>query len=148
MYSAVNRRRTGFSETAGSGIGVPLPTPGPPGPAAAAVVAQYHIFLVLCKRMTHFYRDTAQVEIGARAGCRVSVLRNDSLPRTAVSFGAHGKRQRDVWHEIARWNGTERVEPILQVRAAALGDDDRLGRHLLARPGCPYVRRSTVTTAA
>ena len=37
LYSAVNRRRTGFSGTAGSGIGFPLPAAGPPGPVAAAV---------------------------------------------------------------------------------------------------------------
>jgi hypothetical protein len=46
------------------------------------------------------------------------------------------------------WNDPEGAEAILQVRAAALCDDDRLGRYLRARPGCPYVRRSTVTTAA
>ena len=32
LYSAVNRRRTGFSGTAGSGIGFPLPAAGAPGP--------------------------------------------------------------------------------------------------------------------
>ena len=36
MYSAVNRRRTGFSKTAGSGICFPLPAAGIPRAAAAA----------------------------------------------------------------------------------------------------------------
>jgi len=39
------------------------------------------------------------------------------------------------------WNDPEGAEAILQVRAAALCDDDRLVNHLKTRPGCPYVRR-------
>jgi hypothetical protein len=39
------------------------------------------------------------------------------------------------------WNDPEGAEAILQVRAAALCDDDRLVKHLKTRPGCPYVRR-------
>ena len=46
------------------------------------------------------------------------------------------------------WNDPEGAEAILQVRAAALCDDDRLGRYLRTRPGCAYVRRSTVASAA
>ncbi len=39
------------------------------------------------------------------------------------------------------WNDPSGAEAILQVRAAALCDDDRLARYLTRRPGCPYVRR-------
>ncbi len=39
------------------------------------------------------------------------------------------------------WNDPEGAEAILQVRAAALSDDDRLGHHLRTRPGCPFTRR-------
>lgn len=39
------------------------------------------------------------------------------------------------------WNDPEGGEAILQVRAAALSDDDRLVRHLDSRPGCPFTRR-------
>lgn len=39
------------------------------------------------------------------------------------------------------WNDPEGAEAILQVRAAALSDDDRLGSHLRTRPGCPFTRR-------
>lgn len=39
------------------------------------------------------------------------------------------------------WNNPEGAEAILQVRAAALSDDDRLSNHLQTRPGCPFVRR-------
>jgi len=40
------------------------------------------------------------------------------------------------------WNDPEGAEAILQVRAAALCDDDRLVNHLKTRPGHPFVRRS------
>lgn len=39
------------------------------------------------------------------------------------------------------WNDPEGAEAILQVRAAALSDDERLARHLGERPGCPFTRR-------
>jgi hypothetical protein len=45
------------------------------------------------------------------------------------------------------WNDPEGAEAILQVRAAALCDDDRLGRYLRTRPGCSYVRRATSASA-
>ena len=39
------------------------------------------------------------------------------------------------------WNDPEGAEAILQVRAAALSDDERLTLHLRTRPGCPFTRR-------
>jgi hypothetical protein len=45
------------------------------------------------------------------------------------------------------WNDPRGAEAILQVRAAALCDDDRLAVYLASRPGCPYVRRPTATAA-
>jgi hypothetical protein len=39
------------------------------------------------------------------------------------------------------WNNPEGAEAILQVRAGALSDDDRLSKYLGARPGCPFTRR-------
>ncbi len=36
------------------------------------------------------------------------------------------------------WNRPEGAEAILQVRAAVLSEDDRLGRHFTQRPGSPY----------
>lgn len=39
------------------------------------------------------------------------------------------------------WNDPEGAEAILQLRAAALCDDDRLVEHLKTRPGYPFVRR-------
>lgn len=39
------------------------------------------------------------------------------------------------------WNDPDGGEAILQVRAAALSDDDRLSRHIRTRPGSPFTRR-------
>jgi hypothetical protein len=39
------------------------------------------------------------------------------------------------------WNDPQGAEAILQVRAAALCDDERLAKHLAERPGCPFTRR-------
>lgn len=39
------------------------------------------------------------------------------------------------------WDDPAGAEAILQVRAAALCDDDRLGKHLCARLGSPFTRR-------
>jgi hypothetical protein len=41
------------------------------------------------------------------------------------------------------WNRPDGAECILQVRAAALGDDDRLSQWILNRPGSLFYRRST-----
>jgi len=46
------------------------------------------------------------------------------------------------------WNDPAGAEAILQVRAAALCDDGRLETYLATRPGCPYVRRTSLATAA
>ena len=37
------------------------------------------------------------------------------------------------------WTDPEGAEALLQVRAAALFDDDRLVRHLVTRPGHPFL---------
>src|SRR5262249_48753108 len=39
------------------------------------------------------------------------------------------------------WNRPGGAEPILQVRAAVVSEDDRLARHFAQRPGNPYRRR-------
>jgi hypothetical protein len=40
------------------------------------------------------------------------------------------------------WNRPDGAEYILQVRAAALGDDDQLSQWILNRPGSQFYRRS------
>jgi hypothetical protein len=46
------------------------------------------------------------------------------------------------------WNDPEGAEAILQIRAAALSEDDRLARYLARRPGSPFVRRNSRALAA
>jgi hypothetical protein len=46
------------------------------------------------------------------------------------------------------WNDPEGAEAILQVRAAALSDDERLVSHLRARLGCPFTRRPRAPSVA
>jgi hypothetical protein len=41
------------------------------------------------------------------------------------------------------WNRPLGAEPILQLRAAVLSEDERLARHFAQRPGNPYRRRKT-----
>lgn len=45
------------------------------------------------------------------------------------------------------WNDPHGAEAILQLRAAALCDDDRLAHYLTRRPGSPYQRRPLLHTA-
>ena len=42
------------------------------------------------------------------------------------------------------WNNPAGAEAILQIRSAALSDDNRLVTHLSTRPGSPYVRKQGV----
>ncbi len=46
------------------------------------------------------------------------------------------------------WNDPEGAEAILQVRAAALSEDQRLIKHLRTRPGCPFTRRPKAPKSA
>ena len=46
------------------------------------------------------------------------------------------------------WDDPEGAEAILHLRAAALSEDERLADYLSRRPGWPFVRRTTQTTAA
>lgn len=45
------------------------------------------------------------------------------------------------------WDDPDGAEAILRLRAASLSDDSRLDRHLTNRPGCPFVRRTTLANA-
>ena len=42
------------------------------------------------------------------------------------------------------WNDPRGAEAILTVRAALLSEDDRFNQFFATRPGCPYLRRSTL----
>jgi hypothetical protein len=45
------------------------------------------------------------------------------------------------------WNNPEGAEAILQVRAAALSEDERPARHVQTRPGCPFHSPPQITQA-
>jgi hypothetical protein len=70
---------------------------------------------------------------------RRTLLRATIVTRVPLRHNANGSMF---------WNDPQGAEAILQVRAAALCDDDRLEHYLRTRPGCAYVRRSTVVAAA
>lgn len=46
------------------------------------------------------------------------------------------------------WNDPGGGEAILQIRAAALSNDDRLSKHVRSRPGCPFTRRPQSSKAS
>lgn len=46
------------------------------------------------------------------------------------------------------WNDPDGADAILHLRAAVLSEDGRLDRYLSNRPGWPFVRRTTIPTAA
>jgi hypothetical protein len=65
--------------------------------------------------------------------------RRDGLPTTSALMESLVK---EINYRVKGtekfWNDGINGEAILQVRAAALGDDDRLGKHLRNRPGSPF----------
>jgi hypothetical protein len=67
-----------------------------------------------------------------RAGLPVTTAWMESLVKE-VNFRVKGTEM--------FWNDPEGAEAILQVRAAALSDDDRLSKYLHTRPGSPFTRR-------
>jgi hypothetical protein len=69
-----------------------------------------------------------------RAGLPVSTAMVESLIKE-INYRVKGTEK--------FWNRPSGAEQILQVRAAALGDDDRLSEWILNRPGSYYYRKST-----
>jgi hypothetical protein len=68
--------------------------------------------------------------------------RREGLPVTTAGMESLVKEMNDrVQGTEMFWNDPEGAEAILQVRAAALCDDERLAKHLSTRPGCPFTRR-------
>jgi hypothetical protein len=75
--------------------------------------------------------------------------RRDGLPVTTALMESMVKEvnQRVKGTEMF-WNDPQGAEAILQVRAAALCDDNRLAMYLAHRPGHPFVRRTTPNSVA
>jgi hypothetical protein len=69
------------------------------------------------------------------------VYRQAGLPVTSSwvelikEINDRGKGTEKFWNKYG-------AESVLAVRAAALSDDERLAKHLAARPGCSFHRRT------
>jgi hypothetical protein len=89
---------------------------------------------VLAKTRTYLENNRARMNYPAyrQAGLPVTTAWMESLVKE-MNYRVKGTEM--------FWNDPEGAEAILQVRAAALCDDERLAKHLGSRPGCPFTRR-------
>lgn len=89
---------------------------------------------VIARTITYLENNQTRMDYPAyrRQGLPVTTAWMESLVKE-INYRAKGTEM--------FWNNPEGAEAILQVRAAALSDDDRLIRHLRTRPGCPFTRR-------
>ena len=89
---------------------------------------------VVAKTITYLENNQARMDYPEyrRQGLPVTTAWMESLVKE-INYRAKGTEM--------FWNDPEGAEAILQVRAAALSDDDRLRRHLQTRLGCPFTRR-------
>lgn len=68
--------------------------------------------------------------------------RREGLPTTSsLVESLVGEFNARVKGKQKHWNRPQGAESILQLRAALLSEDDRLGRFFAARPGCPVRKR-------
>jgi hypothetical protein len=89
---------------------------------------------ILAKTITYLERN--------RDRMRSPEYRRDGLPVTTAWMESLVKEMNyRVKGTEMFWNDPEGAEAILQVRAAALCDEERLAKHLGSRPGCPFTRR-------
>jgi hypothetical protein len=77
-------------------------------------------------------RDRMKYDEYRRAGLPITTAWMESLVKE-INYRVKGTEM--------FWNNPEGAEAILQVRAAALCDDDRLVHHLENRPGSPFTRK-------
>lgn len=87
-------------------------------------------------------RKTIQYLTNNRSRMKYSDYRRQGLPVTTAWMESLVKEVN--WRVKGTemfWNNPVGAEAILQIRAAALCDDDRLKRHLQSRLGCPFTRR-------
>jgi hypothetical protein len=89
---------------------------------------------LVAKTITYLENNQARMDYPEyrRQGLPVTTAWMESLVKE-INYRAKGTEM--------FWNDPEGAEAILQVRAAALSDDDRLTRHLRTRLGCPFTRR-------
>jgi hypothetical protein len=90
---------------------------------------------IIARTLTYLLHNEPRMNYPAyrQAGLPVSSSMIESLIKE-INFRVKGTEK--------FWNRPSGAEAILQVRAAALDDDDRLSQYILSRPGSPYYRRS------
>lgn len=90
--------------------------------------------MILAKTITYLENNRGRMNYPEyrRAGLPVTTAWMESLVKE-MNYRVKGTEM--------FWNDPEGAEAILQVRAAALCDDERLIEHLQTRPGCPFTRR-------
>lgn len=89
----------------------------------------------------------------------IQYLKNNSARMRYDQYRRRGLPTTSAWMESAIkemnyrikgtemfWNNPQGAEAILQIRAAALGDDDRLVRFMTKRPGNATLRRPPLAT--
>ena len=93
---------------------------------------------IVQKAVTYLTNNAPRMDYPSyrRAGLPVSTSMVESLIKE-INYRVKGTEK--------FWNRPEGAETILQVRAAALCDDDRLSDWILTRPGSPFYRRTTET---
>ncbi len=93
--------------------------------------------------------DAHRYLTGNQSRMKYDQYRKQGLPVTTALMESLVKQinQRVKGTEMF-WNDPAGAEAILQIRAAALCDDDRLALYLAHRPGYPFVRRTTPPAAA
>lgn len=86
---------------------------------------------VLSEALTYFENNASRMNYPG--------YRKDGLPLTSAYMESFVKEMNyRVKGTEKFWNDGPSAEAILQLRAAKLSDDDRLGRHMRSRPGNPF----------
>lgn len=86
---------------------------------------------VLAETITYLRNNLSRMDYPRyrRAGLPITSAHMESLVKE-IGYRVKGTEK--------FWNDGQAAESILQIRAAALCDDDRLGNHLRNRPGSPF----------
>jgi hypothetical protein len=86
---------------------------------------------VLAEALTYFQNNASRMDYPR--------YRKEGLPLTSAYMESFVKEMNyRVKGTEKFWNDGPSAEAILQLRAAKLSDDDRLGRHMRSRPGNPF----------
>jgi hypothetical protein len=109
--------------------------------AEGEILAPHEPRAVIARTVTYLTNNESRMNYPEyrRAGLPVTSAMIESLIKE-INYRVKGTEK--------FWNRPTGAEAILQVRAAALDDNDRLSHWILNRPGSPHYRRSTPLVAA